>query len=74
MSLRGTTSPSGVHSASLRGPGRRRRGDGGTEGGVYQGPSRLVDGREEWAEPKAGRFRALPRLLRAGLTSDCPGT
>lgn len=44
MSLRGTATPSGVHSASLRRPGWRRRGDGGTEGGVYQGLSQLVDG------------------------------
>lgn len=44
MCLGGTGSPSGVHSASLRRPSRRRRGDGGTEGGVYQGPSWLVDG------------------------------
>lgn len=44
MSLRGTASPSGVHSASLRRLAGVVEGDGGTEGGVYQGPSRLVDG------------------------------
>lgn len=74
MSLRGTASPSGVI----------LRVSDVLAAGVVEGMAGLREEsirvrarwwmREEWAEPKAGRFRALPYLHRARLTSDCPGT